>query len=76
MRSSDRQIRDTGGPSPAIEPCSARSIFSAMTRIRNEALILPDTLDYLGNQVDAIIAYDDASTDETVEICARIPRSR
>jgi len=40
----------------------------AMTRIRNEALILPDTLDYLASQVDAIIAYDDASTDDTVDI--------
>jgi glycosyltransferase involved in cell wall biosynthesis len=39
-----------------------------MTRVRNEALILPDTLDYLAGQVDAIIAYDDASTDDTVEI--------
>ena len=31
----------------------------AMTRIRNEALLLPDTLDYLAIQVDAIVAYDD-----------------
>jgi len=40
-------------------------LLVAMTRMRNEALILPDTLDYLANHVDAIIAYDDASTDET-----------
>src|SRR6185436_18062402 len=40
----------------------------AITRIRNEALILPDTLDYLGKHVDAIVAYDDASTDRTLEI--------
>ena len=46
-------------------------LLVGMTRIRNEALILPDTLDYLGTQVDAIVAYDDASTDETVEVPAR-----
>ena len=38
-----------------------------ITRIRNEALILRDTLDYVGKQVDAIVAYDDASTDQTLE---------
>ncbi|MDX2317340.1 MAG: hypothetical protein QNK17_02885, partial [Hyphomicrobiaceae bacterium] len=40
-------------------------LLVATTRVRNEALILPDTLDYLSGHVDAIIAYDDASTDET-----------
>jgi glycosyltransferase involved in cell wall biosynthesis len=45
----------------------------AVTRIRNEALILPDTLDYLSKHVDAIIAYDDASTDETVEMLREHP---
>ena len=46
----------------------------AVTRIRNEALILPDTLDYLGKHVDAIIAYDDASTDETVDMLREHPK--
>jgi hypothetical protein len=39
-----------------------------ITRLRNEALILRDTLDYVGKDVDAIIAYDDASVDRTLEI--------
>lgn len=49
-------------------------LLVAMTRVRNEALILPDTLDYLGDQVDAIVAYDDASTDDTVDILRRHPK--
>jgi len=49
-------------------------LLVAMTRMRNEALILPDTLEYLGRQVDSIVAYDDASTDETVEILRAHPK--
>jgi glycosyl transferase family 2 len=45
-----------------------------LTRVRNEALLLPDTLDYLAASVDAVVAYDDASTDETVEILSRHPK--
>jgi glycosyltransferase involved in cell wall biosynthesis len=45
-----------------------------MTRVRNEALILPDTLDYLAPHVDAIVAYDDASTDATVDILRSHPK--
>jgi glycosyltransferase involved in cell wall biosynthesis len=46
----------------------------AMTRMRNEALLLPDTLDHLETQVDAIVAYDDASTDDTVDILRKHPK--
>jgi glycosyl transferase family 2 len=45
-----------------------------LTRVRNEALILPDTLDYVGKRVDAIVAYDDASTDRTLEILGAHPK--
>ncbi len=51
-----------------------RHLLVAMTRIRNEALILPDALDYLAKHVDAILAYDDASTDTTVEILRAHPK--
>src|SRR5258707_14237310 len=45
-----------------------------ITRVRNEALILRDTLDYVGRNVDAIVAYDDASTDRTLEILGGHPK--
>src|ERR1044072_4395348 len=45
-----------------------------ITRVRNEALILRDTLDYIGKHVDAIVAYDDASTDRTLEILRGHPK--
>ena len=45
-----------------------------ITRVRNEALILGDTLDFVGRHVDAIIAYDDASTDGTVELLRNYPK--
>jgi len=40
-----------------------------LTRIRNESLIISDTLDHLSEFCDDIYVYDDASTDNTVEIC-------
>lgn len=40
----------------------------AILRIRNESLILKDTLDHLSNFVESICVYDDASTDESLEI--------
>jgi hypothetical protein len=45
-----------------------------ITRVRNEALILGDTLDFVSRHVDAIIAYDDASTDRTVELLRNHPK--
>jgi glycosyltransferase involved in cell wall biosynthesis len=45
-----------------------------ITRVRNESLILRDTLDCIGEQVDAIVAYDDASTDDTFEILRNHPK--
>lgn len=40
----------------------------ALLRIRNEALILKDTLAHIASFADVICAYDDASTDSTREI--------
>lgn len=40
----------------------------ALLRVRNEALILADTLHHLAEFADVICAYDDASTDATLEI--------
>src|SRR4249920_1673913 len=51
-----------------------RHFLIGITRIRNEALILQDALDYVGKHVDAIVAYDDASTDRTLEILSRHPK--
>lgn len=45
-----------------------RHVLIGVTRVRNEALVLRDTLDYVGRHVDAIVAYDDASTDQTREV--------
>jgi glycosyltransferase involved in cell wall biosynthesis len=51
-----------------------KHLLVALTRVRNEALLLPDTLDYLSRHVDAIVAYDDASTDDTVDILRQHPK--
>jgi hypothetical protein len=69
------QLRDSERIVPGNEALlGGKHFLVGMTRIRNEALILHDALDYLGKHVDAIIAYDDASTDETVDMLRRHPK--
>lgn len=51
-----------------------RHFLVGITRVRNEALILRDTLQYVGQHVDAIVAYDDASTDRTPAILCSSPK--
>ena len=41
-----------------------------LIRMRNEELVLQDTLDSFSNIVDGIIIYDDASTDSSVSIAS------
>ena len=45
----------------------------AMLRLRNESLILQDTLDHLAGIADAIVVFDDASTDDSAAIAKRHP---
>jgi glycosyltransferase involved in cell wall biosynthesis len=69
------QLRDCERIITGNETLLARKHFLiGITRLRNEALILRDALDYVGNHVDAIIAYDDASTDRTLEILTGHPK--
>ena len=70
------QLRD----GEQIIACNGRppgplALFDRNHHIHNEALILRDTLDYVGKHVDAIVAYDDASTDRTLEILADTQKS-
>jgi len=72
---SDWQLRD----GERIIACNAslvgqKHFLIGITRVRNEALVLKDTLDYVGRHVDAIVAYDDASTDRTLEILGAHPK--
>lgn len=43
-------------------------------RVRNEELILEDTLDHLSGFADLIVAYEDASTDRTRDILRSHPK--
>lgn len=51
-----------------------KHLLIGITRVRNESLILRDTLDYVSAHVDAIVAYDDASTDDTLNILQSHPK--
>jgi len=44
-----------------------------LTRIRNESQIIDDTLNHMTTFCDSIVVYDDASTDNTVDICRAHP---
>ncbi|MDI6688212.1 MAG: glycosyltransferase family 2 protein, partial [Desulfobacterales bacterium] len=48
--------------------------IAGITKIRNEELIIEDTLDHFGKFCDWIYIYDDASTDRTIEICRSHPK--
>lgn len=49
------------------------SIFG-ITKIRNESEIIKDTLDYYSDFCDKIFIYDDASTDNTLDIVKKHPK--
>ena len=68
LRDSERMI--TGNAALLTQ----KHFLIGITRLRNEALILRDTLDFVGRHVDAIIAYDDASTDRTLELLRNHPK--
>lgn len=46
----------------------------SMIRVRNEELIIADTLEHLASFSDIIVAYNDASTDGTFEILKSHPK--
>lgn len=50
-----------------------RGRIVAMIRLRNEELLLADTLDHLATFTDGIIVFDDASTDTSRSIAATHP---
>lgn len=44
-----------------------------LTRVRNESEIIKDTLDHMATFCDAVVVYDDCSTDDTLKICREHP---
>lgn len=49
---------------------------TGITRVRNEALIIADTIEHYLGHCDNIILYDDCSTDDTIGIAMRTGGSR
>lgn len=49
---------------------------TGITRVRNESLIIADTIEHYLKHCDRIILYDDCSTDDTVEIALETGRDR
>jgi len=45
-----------------------------LIRVRNEELLIKESLDHLSEFVDEIYIFDDASTDKTVDICKVHPK--
>ena len=45
-----------------------------ITKVRNEEVIIQDTLDHFGQFCDAIYVYDDLSDDDTFKICNSHPK--
>jgi hypothetical protein len=68
LRGSERMIAGNAGL------LAQTHFLIGITRVRNEALILGDTLDFVGRHADAIIAYDDASTDRTLDLLRGHPK--
>lgn len=62
-----------------IVPCNrklwhGKHLLTGVTRVRNESLILEDTLHHVAQFADAIVAYDDDSTDASLDILCRHPK--
>lgn len=53
---------------------SAPSTVIGLLRVRNEELIIYETLNHLSIFVDKIYVFDDASTDKTAQICVNHPK--
>src|SRR5690606_26302178 len=70
-RGHSRGERD-GGKRSALLPAGITGggveVLIGITRVRNEALIIGDTVRHYLEHCDRIVMYDDASTDDTVEL--------